>query len=61
VMPIPEGYHSVTLYLIVNDAAGAIAFDKQAFGATEVMRMPAPDGRAGHAELVSGSVGSSSL
>ncbi len=51
VKPIPEGYHSVTPYLIVDDAAGAIAFYKQAFGATEVMRMPAPGGRVGHAEL----------
>jgi PhnB protein len=49
--PIPEGYHSVTPYLIVNDAAGAITFYKKAFGATEVMRMAAPGGRVGHAEL----------
>ena len=51
VRSIPEGYHSLTPYLIVNDAAGAIAFYKQAFGATEVMRMPAPGGRVGHAEV----------
>ena len=49
--PIPEGYHSVTPYLIVGDAAGAIAFYKEAFGAAEVMRMAAPGGRVGHAEL----------
>jgi PhnB protein len=49
--PIPEGYHSVTPYLIVNDAAGAITFYKNAFGAAEVMRMAAPGGRVGHAEL----------
>ena len=49
--PIPEGYHSVTPYLIVSDAAGAIAFYKEAFGAAEVMRMAAPGGRVGHAEL----------
>ena len=51
VRPIPEGYHSLTPYLIVNDAAGAIAFYKEAFGAAEVMRMAAPGGRVGHAEL----------
>ncbi len=49
--PIPEGYHSVTPYLCVDDAAEAIEFYKQAFGATERMRMPAPDGRIAHAEL----------
>jgi len=51
VRPIPEGYDSVTPYVIVDDAASAIAFYKQAFGATEVMRLPAPGGRVGHAEL----------
>jgi PhnB protein len=48
---IPEGYHSVTPYLAVDDAAGAIAFYKKAFGAAEVMRMPAPGGKVGHAEI----------
>ena len=47
----PTGYHSVTPYLIANDAARAIDFYKQAFGATEVMRMGAPGGKVGHAEL----------
>lgn len=51
VKPIPEGYHSVTPYLIADDAAGAIEFYKQAFGATELMRLAAPGGRVGHAEL----------
>ena len=51
VKPIPEGYHSVTPYLIVDGAAAAIEFYKKAFRATEVMRMPAPDGRIGHAEI----------
>jgi PhnB protein len=51
VKPIPEGYHSVTPYLIVKGAAKAIEFYKQAFGATEKGRMAAPDGRIGHAEL----------
>jgi PhnB protein len=47
----PEGYHSVTPYLAVDDAAAAIAFYKEAFGAIEVMRMPAPGGKIGHAEV----------
>ena len=49
--PIPAGYHSVTPYLIVKDAAGAIDFYKAAFGATECFRMTQPDGRVGHAEI----------
>jgi PhnB protein len=48
---IPDGYHSVTPYLIINGAADAIDFYKRAFGATELMRMPSPDGRIGHAEI----------
>lgn len=51
VKPIPEGYHSVTPYLCCRDAARAIEFYKKAFGATEIMRMAAPDGKVGHAEL----------
>jgi len=51
VKPIPEGYHSITPYLVMKDAARAIDFYKQVFGATEVFRMPQPDGRVGHAEL----------
>ena len=50
VRPIPEGYHSVTPYIIVDDAAGAIEFYKKAFGATEVLRMPMGD-KIGHAEI----------
>jgi PhnB protein len=49
--PVPHGYHSVTPYLAVEGAADAIAFYKNAFGATEVMRMPAPGGKVGHAEI----------
>jgi PhnB protein len=48
---IPEGYHTATPYLIVNGAARAIEFYKKAFGATELMRMPGPDGKIGHAEI----------
>jgi PhnB protein len=51
VKPIPEGYHSVAPYLAVRDAAGAIEFYKQAFGATEVARLRMPDGKIGHAEI----------
>ena len=51
VKPIPDGYHSVTPYLVVKGAAEAIDFYKKVFGAVEVMRMPQPDGRIGHAEL----------
>jgi PhnB protein len=51
VRPIPEGFHTVTPYLCVKHAAGAIEFYKKAFGATETLRLPMPDGRIGHAEL----------
>ncbi len=51
VKPKPDGYHSVTPYLIVNGAASALDFYKKAFGATEVMRMTQPDGKVGHAEI----------
>ena len=48
---IPAGYHTATPYLIAKDAARAIAFYQQAFGATEVMRLAAPDGKVAHAEI----------
>lgn len=48
--PIPDGYHSVTPYLIVDDAAEAIEFYKNAFGAEELFRMPMGD-RVAHAEI----------
>jgi PhnB protein len=51
VRPIPEGYPRVTPYLHVNGAAAAIDFYKEILGAEERMRMPAPEGRIGHAEL----------
>ena len=51
VKPIPEGYHSLTPYLAVEDAAKAIDFYKEAFGAEETIRMPGPDGKIAHAEL----------
>jgi len=47
----PKGYNTVTPYLIIDNAAKAIEFYKQVFGAKEVMRMQKPDGKIGHAEL----------
>jgi PhnB protein len=51
VRPIPEGYHSVTPYLTVNNAARAIDFYQRAFGAKKIMQMDGPDGKISHAEL----------
>jgi PhnB protein len=51
VKPIPDGYHTVTPYLAVEDAAAATDYYKQVFGAKERVRMDAPDGKIGHAEL----------
>ena len=51
VKPIPQGFHSVTPYLTLNDAARALDFYKRAFGAQEVVRMDGPDGKIGHAEI----------
>ena len=51
VKPIPEGYHTVTPYLALDDAAAAIEYYKKAFGAKERVRMDAPGGKIGHAEL----------
>jgi PhnB protein len=51
VKPVPDGYHTLTLYLTVEKADEAIEFYKRAFGATERVRMTAPDGSIGHAEL----------
>jgi PhnB protein len=54
VNPVPEGFHTVTPYLAVDDAAAAIDFYSRAFGAKEEGRMPAPDGRIAHAVIVIG-------
>ena len=51
VKPIPDGYHAVTPYLIINGAAAAIDFYKKAFGAVELFRMADPNGKVGHAEI----------
>jgi PhnB protein len=51
VSPIPEGYHSVTPYLLIGGASAAIDFYVRAFGAVERLRLTGPDGRIGHAEI----------
>ncbi|HXN49623.1 MAG TPA: VOC family protein [Bryobacteraceae bacterium] len=51
VKPIPEGYHSLTASIVVNDAARAIDFYKRAFNAVEMGRFSSPDGKVAHAEL----------
>ena len=51
VKPIPEGYHTLSPYLAVDNAAEAIDWYKRAFGAQETVRMLGPDGKIGHAEL----------
>lgn len=48
---IPEGYEGATPYLIINGASAALDFYKKGFGAAEIMRIPAPEGRIGHAEI----------
>jgi PhnB protein len=49
--PIPAGYSTVVPYISVKGASDAIAYYKKAFGAQELVRMPMPDGKVGHAEL----------
>ena len=51
VKAIPDGYHVITPYLVVDDGAAAIEFYTRAFGARERYRMPGPDGKVMHAEL----------
>jgi PhnB protein len=51
VRPIPEGYHSITPAITCKNASNAIDFYKEAFGATEINRMPGPGGIIMHAEL----------
>jgi len=51
VKPVPEGFHTVTPYLVQRDAKRALEFYKKAFGAETRMSMPAPDGRIQHAEI----------
>lgn len=51
VSPIPPGYHSLTVYLMLRDINGFLAFMKQAFDAQVVRQIDTPEGKAGHAEL----------
>lgn len=51
VKPLPDGYHNVIPYLILDDASGAIDWYSETLGAKETVRMPMPDGKVGHAEL----------
>ncbi len=51
VKPIPDGYHSITPYLLVDGGDRAIDFYKAAFGAVELLRMASPEGKIQHAEL----------
>jgi len=48
---IPQGYNSITPYLVIKGASQAIDYYKKVFGATEVFRMDTPDGKVAHAEL----------
>ena len=54
VKPVPDGYTTATPYLTIRGAAKAIDFYKQAFGAQELFRMPGPDGKIAHAEILIG-------
>ncbi len=51
VKAIPDGYHTVTPYLIISGAAAAIDYYRRAFGATELVRIPDAQGRIAHAEV----------
>jgi len=51
IKPIPDGYHTLTPYLVVRSAAEALAFYQIAFGASETFRLNAPDGKIVHAEF----------
>jgi PhnB protein len=54
VKAVPDGYHTVTPYLIVHNAAEALEFSSRAFGAVEVMRFAGPNGKIMHAEMTIG-------
>ena len=51
VKPVPEGYPTISPYLVVEGAGAAIEFYGKVLGTTERMRLPGPDGTIGHAEL----------
>ena len=54
VKPIPDTYHTATPYLTVHGADAAIDFYQRAFGAKELFRMPGPNGKIMHAEILVG-------
>ena len=54
VKPVPDGYHTLTPYLIVKGGAEALDFYKRAFGAVEEERIQHADGKVGHAEITIG-------
>jgi PhnB protein len=54
VKKVPEGYHTLTPYLVIQGAAAAIEYYKKSFGATESVRMDGPGGKIAHAELLIG-------
>jgi PhnB protein len=54
VKPIPDGFHALTPYLVVENAARAMEFYARALGAKELFRLPTPDGKIAHAEIVIG-------
>jgi len=49
--PIPDGYHTLTPYVIVKNASTAMAFYTKAFGAKETLKLTMPDGSVAHAEM----------
>ena len=51
VKPVPDDYHTLTPYLFIDGAAKAIDFYTEAFGATEINRLPSPTGLIVHAEM----------
>jgi len=51
VKPIPDGFHSVTPFIVVNDAIEALDFYKKAFNAKEIYKFPTPDGKIMHAMM----------
>lgn len=52
VRPVPEGYHTITPHLVLNDSNSAIQFYQKAFGAEEIVRIPGPGGKGVmHAEI----------
>ncbi len=54
VNPVPEGFHTVTPYMVIKEAARAIEFYKEVFGAREIFRLEDSDGGIRHAEVVIG-------